>query len=64
MHELAHIRRLDLWVANLDLETNNLYVALPVSGRVPRWRDVVHAAGLAEPTLQTRPSTDISLAWT
>jgi hypothetical protein len=41
----------DLWVTNLDLETNNLYVAVSSRGGVPRFRDGVHVAGLGRATL-------------
>jgi hypothetical protein len=44
---------IDLTVANLDLETNNLYVNVGVVGGIPRFRDAVHAAGLGQATLMS-----------
>lgn len=42
--------RIDLTKTNLDLDTNNLYLGLRVTAGVPRFRDVVQASALAEPS--------------
>ena len=42
---------LDLTKTNLDLEANNLYLALGVSGTSPRFRDAARSSGMGEPSL-------------
>lgn len=44
--------RPDLWVTNLDLETNTLSLRIGGGPGRPRFRDAIHAAGLAEATLR------------